>query len=809
LPTLRSATRTIGVAAILTGALAVVLAPAGSTPTPPIAKGFRILEPGATLHDGETLQFYSFWDSTHYAVTADLSELDPTATQPVAGTYIGDLPIGAAGPAWPCYWFSHTLPAVTPRADGAGIEVPVTATHTHTGASTTNSAVRFCLSNQPPAHVRTRILGDVERFVVRQGDSLYTVRNGDSLQIETTWRFHLTPFSTLADFSALDDSFAPQRVFYGLVAAPAETLQTHGIYYELSRHAQGTGTATLPIRIQGTDGGCGRDSVTLWVEMDNQPPDGQPVFHHLPTQVMQPSLPVTGRTPAGSHDVLLVLNHATETVLTPIPVGDSLIFTGTIQLAPGTNYLVAYGRDVVGNRSQPSAAHTIELQPTPQFKRWVLLAPDSATSEGTRQVHVQTGDLILLRTYWDSRARYDVWADFRPLDTSLASPLPGVPCENLTVPVGDSLETWYGYQFEHTISTANTRADASDILLPVTAREAVSGFETTSEALRVCLSNHPPQHLWTRVVGDSARWVVRDSDSLYVVRNGSTIYLQTSWRSPNRPLLLRADFARADKDFLDWYVERWLIDSLSTTTVATYGISYPFSTEACCRAGQSAYPLPVRITVTDSGCGHDSVTVLLEMDNQGPEDPPVLEPAPPGDTIAETVPISGRAPEGSYDLLAEVHHVDADSTTSVVLPLDETLHFAGRVPLLPGTNRIVAYGRDRVGNLSSASAAFEVERVTEERVLEIPKPFLPGDRFLLENRRGWARLSAEIYNLEGDRIRAWDQQGAPLLYHVSLIWDGRNGRNAAVSPGPYLLRLHSTDAAGRTQEEVKAFVFQR
>jgi hypothetical protein len=803
--------RATGAAALLACALVLVLAPVRSTALAPVFKGSRILPPGERVTNGETAYFYAFYDSAHYAVTADFAALDETATDPVAGTWVGDLPLDPSDPLhpWPCYAFQHAIASTNRRADDDGILVPVTALNPATQESVTNSVVRFCLSNHPPRHLRTRILGDPERFEILDGDTLYTLRNGDSLSLETTWRFHAIPFFTQADFSALDDSFAPERVYYSLVAAPSDSEQTHAVYYELDERAQGAGTTTLPFRVRAIDGGCGRDSVTLRVRIDNDPPAGQPIFRDLPAEVPSPTLAIHGVAPPGSHDLLVVLNHVTERALDVVPVGDSLVFQGTLELQPGTNHLVGYARDRVGNRSLPSASHIVRLLNAPQFKRWAVLAPDSATSEGTRVVGLQNGDLIRLRSYWDSRAAYDVWADFRPIDSEATGPVLGVPVENLVVAVGDSSETWFGYQFEHAVSAANTRGDDDGIIIPVRARDPETGFESTSEALQFCLSNHPPEHLWTRVIGDSARFVVRDAGTLYVVRNGGSIFLQTSWRSPNRPLALRADFSLVDKDYFSYPETRYLIDSLSTPTIATYGIIYNFSLDACCDAGEPTYPLPVRIVVTDTGCGLASTTVLLEMDNQGPAGSPVLEPPPPPSTIAASLAVQGSAPEGSTDARIEVQHLDADSTDAITLTLDEALHFSGTVPLLPGANRIVAYGRDRVGNLSGASRAYEVERVTEVWTFEVPKPLRPGDHVVLRSRSGWSRLAATVFNLQGDRVHAWEVRGQPLLYLDDHVWDGRNGSREMVGPGPYLLHVRATDAGGREREEVKAFVFQR
>jgi len=811
LPRSRCGARVAAIAAFLICTLVVVFAPLRATALPPVFKGFRVLDPGAQVRNGDTAYFYAFYDSAQYAVTADFSNLDRTASAPVAGTWIGNLPIDPSDTlhVWPCYAIQHVISGENPTADDDGLLVPVTARHPLTQETVTNAVVRYCLSNHPPRHLTTRVIGDADRFTPFGGDTLYTVRNGDSLRLETTWRFHAIPFFTQADFAALDDSFAADRVYYALAAAPSDSEQTHAIYYELDERAQGAGTAPFPVRIRAIDGGCGRDSVTLQVLLDNDPPTGSPVFQGLPAEVAVPDLPIHGVAPAGSHDLLLVLNHATERVLDLIPVGDTLVFRDTLQLVPGMNHLIAYARDAAGNRSLPSTGHTVTLLNVPQFKRWALLAPDSATSEGTQVVTLRNGDLIRLRTYWDSRSTYDVWADFRPIDSEATAPELGVPCENLVVAVGDSSETWYGYQFEHVVASTNTTADGDGIIVPLTARDPGTGYETVSEALEFCLSNHPPEHLWTRVIGDPAPFVVRDADTLYVVRNGGTIVLQTSWRSPNRPLALRADFSAVDKDYYTYPETRYLIDSLSAPTIATYGIIYNFSLNACCDEGAATYPLPVKIAVTDTGCGLSGTTLLLEMDNEGPVGSPVLDPAPPASAFDAALAVHGTAPAGSADALVRVEHLDADSTEVIVLPLDESLRFQGTVPLLPGTNRISVYGRDLVGNLSTGSASYLVERVTEDWAFDLPKPMHAGDSIELASRTGWSRLSATIFNLQGDRVRRWEEQGHPLLYRAAFVWDGRNGAGETVDPGPYLLHVRATSAGGAQREEVKALVFQR
>ena len=99
--------------------------------------------------------------------------------------------------------------------------------------------------------------------------------------------------------------------------------------------------------------------------------------------------------------------------------------------------------------------------------------------------------------------------------------------------------------------------------------------------------------------------------------------------------------------------------------------------------------------------------------------------------------------------------------------------------------------------------------MTEESSFEVPKPFHPGDRFVVRSRNGWSRFTADVFNLQGDRVKTWELQGQSLIYRADLVWDGRTSGGASVDPGPYLLHVRATRAAGGEREEVKAFVFQR
>ncbi|MCK4305051.1 MAG: hypothetical protein KAY24_12505 [Candidatus Eisenbacteria sp.] len=808
----------------LASALVLALATKGSSTTDvlagtePVAKGYRVIKPSnAIVINGQQVEFYSFWgkDSTDLEVWADVSLLDATVAEPLAGSYLGDSSVveGDSLHLWPCYRFAWTISESNDREDNAVISVPITAFNPATGESTTDEALTFCLLNHPPSHRQTNVIGDSLRFSNRDGKLLYRVRDGDSLHIETAWDFTTAPLMLAADFSFIDKNFDPSNVFYWGPNDAASDSVVFSIWYELSEDAYGDSKYPLPIKIFGYDGACGWDSVTIEIEVDNTGPAGAPVFHDLrDTTVTEAELYISGRAPDESHDILVTLNGDTDFVFDAFPLGDSLVFEGTITLQEGTNRIVACGRDVVGNRSDLSEEIQLDLQNVPVFKRTIVITPDSLSSDEGGLVSVANGQRIQFFSYWDSRVQYNVYADFSLLDTEGPSQRLGTPCEDLVVQEGGTSETWYGYQFEYTISELNQTADDDEIPVLLTAQDPTTGYETTSTALAFCLSNHPPRHLWTQMEGDSARYINRNGNWLFRVRNSGTFTVYTSWFC-DTSLYIDMDLSNVDYTFMPGssHLNKWKIDSLSTDSTRTYGMTYRFGLDACCVEGKDPYPLPVYIFVKkDHSCGWDTTVVLLEMDNEGPAGAPTFDQEPVDQTISGEVVVSGLAPEGSIKLLLDIEHVDVDSVTIATLPVDTTLVFSGTIPVLPGKNLFVAYGVDVVGNQSAASVEYEVQCISQQ-IITIPKPFRPGDEFVFENPAGWSSLRLELYNLEGDRIRSWScgsgEQAA--FWSKRITWDGRNSRGETVHQGPYLVRLHSTDTSRRSREEVRAFVFKK
>ncbi|MCK4413662.1 MAG: hypothetical protein KAY32_08965 [Candidatus Eisenbacteria sp.] len=779
---------------------------------PPTIKGYRILTPGATVQDTAHIEFLAYWARAE-SVSADFSRLDLGATAPIRGEYIGDSSLVEHDSLtlWPCFWFTYDLSAGNPLQDGANIAVPMTAVSSY-GDTTISDVLRFCLSNDPPRHRGTTIIADPTRILVEEGDSILRVRNGDLIHLETTWHYAISPFTLEADFSAADDSFDAGGVFDYFLEQVDDSVQKRAIYYELDEQAQYEDSTRLPVQLVATDGGCGRTSYTLLLEFDNAGPDGSPVFDELPAETGDPEVIVSGSAPVGSVDLLLVQDLTTQHVLPLYDDEGTPAFRDTLTLQPGRNQLVAYGRDLLGNRSDPSTTQIINLLYAPEFKSWRVIQPDTFAADTTVEVPVQNETTVVVYSYWDDREDYDVWANFSEVDSLFnGAEVLYSRCPNEEVAVGDTTETWACHRIEYCISGDNPYEDAGGLVVPVTAYDPTTGYSTTTNSLLFCLTNHPPIHVATYPVGDSTRYVAHDGDTLFTVRNGGTIVLYTTWRSTNRPLGLTLDLSQLDGRYA-WnsLVGRGYVDSLSGPDSVTYWFQYKFRDDACCDEGIDPYDLYAHVTVTDhDGCGTGTVSLRLAMDNEGPAQAPSLVPEPPSEVAGDTLAVSGYAsPDDAVDVLLTVEHEGADSTSSYPgLTIAPSGAFSGGVRLLPGVNRLVAYARDVVGNRSPASTEFAIYYVTEAVEITIPKPFYPGDAFELTDAAGWSAVEIEIYNLEGDRIRSFRCEGSVL--HFVAQWDGHNGRGTRVRPGPYLVRIRTTRPSGSTQEEIRAFVFQR
>lgn len=791
--------------------------------TVPVPKGYRIVQPGSRLESGAFLEFYSYWSvpdhGTAYEVVADLGRLDDTATDPLEGAYVGDTAIVVGDETtdtWGAYRFTLTISASSSIEDAADLAVPITATDTVYDTDSTDTALRFCLSNHPPEHRATEILGDEDRFVEREGELVYAVKNGDRIEMESTWRYHTGSLALTADFSAADDSFEVADVFAWPVSSEGDSLVTWRLEYRLDEAARTGSDYPVPVRLTAADDGCGRDSILLTIEIDNDGPEGAPVFEsEIPEDTGDEELIVYGTAPEGSADLLVVVNQNIEYALTLREVENTLTFYDTLALEPGTNHILAYGRDFVGNRSDPSEEYLLTREGAPEFKRCVVTWPTPGvvtadTSATQPEFAVENGDDILFYCYWDSRRAYDVSADFSAIDSQAGGVVWGSPCESIdSVLVGGEYETWNCYQFEYTVSENNLLTDDDELVIPITAYDPETQYSTTTRAVHFCVNNDPPEHVRTEIVSPGV-FNVREGDTLYLVRNGGEIILRSYWRSTSN-LFVRADLSDLDAGFEVPRVERSKIDSLSSDTLRVYQLKYTFGVNACCEEGKAPYPLYGYTYVWNTGCGADtSEALLFEMDNDGPAGGPLLDDDAPDQTSRESITLTGTVPGDASGLRASIATETLEDPVTAEGEVDQGADtFSITLPLEPGENVVTLTATDQLGNGSTDELEFSIFRVSGT-TYSIPKPFAPGDEFVLSSLDGWSSVEMEIYNLEGGRVQSRSLSGNPTLFIARWAWDGRNGEGADVRRGPYLLRIRTRDPqGGAEQEEVRAFVFTR
>jgi hypothetical protein len=436
-------------------------------------------------------------------------------------------------------------------------------------------------------------------------------------------------------------------------------------------------------------------------------------------------------------------------------------------------------------------------------------APADAPPEakGSRVVEggagLQNGQTVVFYTYWDS-AQYRVTADLSLLDAAQSAPVTGSYLGDSSVVSGDETHRWACYEFRHRISDGNPRPDDGGVPIPVVAHNDATGDSTVLDGITVCLLNHPPRHIRTEIIGDARRFRPRQIgervDTLYTLRDGDSLYIETTWFIGNRPPSIQADFTAIDQFFeIGRRMEHvWLADSSAAAeSVLTFGIYYSLSLNA---HETSEYPLPIELFIRDAACGVDSVTLAVEMDNDGPAGAPVLDALPNSRRQPELV-VTGHAPEGSSDALLLLNGVPQPPAT-----LDAQRAFTDTLTLAPGKNTIVAYGLDEVGNRSEPSETGEVQLV-EAAEFSYPQPFAPGDVFSISSPQGWTQLELTLFNLEGDRVMHWRLDG--VAYHREITWNGSNEAGDRVRSGPYLARLWTRTESGGTHEEVQALVFQQ
>ncbi|MBD3335489.1 MAG: hypothetical protein GF355_08220 [Candidatus Eisenbacteria bacterium] len=296
----------------------------------PIPLGTTVVSPTGGVQNGDTITIRSLWDRSGYILTADFCNLDSGCHE------VDDFEDVGEGE----YKIWYTVSSDNTVMDDS-IAVPVTAT-SRFGDSFTDSSFHVCLSNHPPVFLGAELRSDRTVF-----------RNTDTLQVETRWR---SPAGLAvipgADFQGVSTRYTPGKETYQVVDDT-----TYVVTYVLPATNEAPDAASVAIPLHAADGGCGfTRGDTLWVGLDNTPPEVIPVLDPtIPTAVVEPRLEVSGLAP-GVPRVAVYINE-TRAAVTDVDGEGS--FGVEVSLMEGTQEISAAGRDFAGNESERSASLSV------------------------------------------------------------------------------------------------------------------------------------------------------------------------------------------------------------------------------------------------------------------------------------------------------------------------------------------------------------------------------------------------------------------------------------------------------------------
>jgi hypothetical protein len=290
------------------------------------------------LRNGELARFSVTFDDSGYVITPDFSNLD--------STFDPD-----AGPTWStqdqgegAYEIAYGISPDNARPDGNNKVVPVMAEDV---AGNTNDAaddlVRLCLSNAPPEFVAGRLVSEST-----------TVRNGDRIAVEASFRGGFPAYRVSGDFSAVDTAFDPEQVSVNEIGE-AEGVFSYRLEYTISNDNELELLENQPLLVtarDNADSGCGSvTDVAARITLDNQRPP-QPVIDRLADPVVREGrILISGLAPGGVAVEAQRNGAAVDTFDVDLP--DST-FSGWVPLEPGENEIQVVTLDGAGNRSSVS-----------------------------------------------------------------------------------------------------------------------------------------------------------------------------------------------------------------------------------------------------------------------------------------------------------------------------------------------------------------------------------------------------------------------------------------------------------------------
>jgi hypothetical protein len=440
---------------------------------------------------------------------------------------------------------------------------------------------------------------------------------------------------------------------------------------------------------------------------------------------------------------------------------------------------------------------------SPVLLDYRFLSPDTLSNGQPRPL--VKDDTVVLLTRWEvpgSAGLEDslrVTADFSRLD-------PGVPGNRAWPAFPDSAGKGL-YRVTYALSHLVSRRDSSGIRIPLLAIGPTG--ETDDRRIEVCLSNRPPVHVATRVVPpeDGPR------DAPY--RSGSTLDIETIWRSPDDllPLEITASFAEVDT--------LGLVMRGSDRGDGVFLVHYllPLSRELMLPDGTGKL---IPITARDTGCGETTdATLRIDIDT---EPPPVdlmrIDPLPTV-TTADSLLVGGEAPQSAVVVL-----VRNKAVQDTVEAAAATGRFSGMLGLLPGENRIQVRGMDAAGNSTlpypASPGAVIVTRV-ESAQLEVGTPYSrkdkaseSGDDIALRNPEPMDGVVVRIFNLEGYCL--WEERPAPCRQFSGLAagdrrafcfhWAGTDRADNRAPQGYYLVRAEWRGPGGKARSITKGLLLR-
>jgi hypothetical protein len=287
-----------------------------------------------------------------------------------------------------------------------------------------------------------------------------------------------------------------------------------------------------------------------------------------------------------------------------------------------------------------------------------------------------------------------------------------------------------------------------------------------------------------------------DPDRLY--KNGDTVRFQVEWAADST--LTVSMVTEALLAGLDSAPVRGTVSSIATTdpTRFRFGLSAAISA-ANTTADQDSIVL--RATATTNLGGSTTAQVLVVSLDNTPPPAPVLDP-PVRSTTVPSVFLSGRVDrtQGADSVVARVNGDDAAFGRP-----DSAGRFGLNVPVSVRENQLTVLALDRAGNPSRETIALTVDFLPS-LTIEVPKPFHPGDQFIVGNPTPLSSVEVRIVNLAGQLIRVLRGGGQEL---VELPWDARNEQGQSVNAGPYLVRIQIEIPGQGTQVDERAILLAK